>query len=416
VQRRIVPAAAALALALTGASAGRHEEDPRFDGEYSLWARWQGDSLAVSWITVPPSAGMLKVTVDGRTRLDVKTSVDSGHTAVLADAKGDAVVLTYGRADGTGMQSTTIHKPEDGKARVIWPAADSIVVVSDIHGEFDRLIRVLRNASLIGPGLEWTGGHRNLVVVGDVFDRGADATRILWFLYQLEPQAQHAGGRLHMMLGNHEIMVMTGDLRYVSAKESEIARLYHTTYDRLFDPRNSVLGEWLLEKPALLRIGDILFAHGGVSAEYAAWTLKQYEDSLSSFSREELFARWADTTFIAPVDSAGLARRDDFFWGPRSVFWFRDYVQSDTLGAELDAVLTHFGAKIAVVGHTPQPTITERYGGRLIAVNTFPFINEALLLVRQRDGWARYRIRETGRPEPIEPAVDRDGTIPASRS
>lgn len=406
--RRVIPVVAVVALALTGISAGFNEDGARFDGarfdgEYGLWARWRGDSLAVSWITVPPSPGMLKVTTDGRTRVETTMPVDSEHTGVFADPHANALVLTYGRADGTGAHTTTIRKRRDGKPRVSWPAVDSIVVVSDIHGEFDRLIRVLRNAKLIGADLAWTGGRRNLVVVGDVFDRGADATRILWFLYQLEPRAERAGGRLHMVLGNHEIMVMTGDLRYVSAKESAIARLHGTTYDRLFDPRSSVLGQWLLEKPALLRIGDVLFAHGGVSADYAGWTLTQYEDTLSAYSNEDLFARWGDTTFVAPVDSAGLARRDAFFWGPRSVFWYRDWVQADTLAADLDAVLARFGAKLAIVGHTPQPTITERYGGKLIAVNTFPFINEALLLVRQRDGWSRFRIRETGPPEPMEP-------------
>jgi hypothetical protein len=241
------------------------------------------------------------------------------------------------------------------------------------------------------------------VIAGDVFDRGPDAIRAIWFLYGLEPQAERAGGRLHMVLGNHEIMVMTGDLRYLSAKDSAIARRYGTTFDAMFDPHKSVIGRWLAHKPALIRIGDILFAHGGVSTDYMGWTLSAYQDSLAVFTNEELFTRWADTTFVTTVDSVGLARRNEFFWGERSVFWYRDYVLSDSTAADLAAVLKRFGATLAVVGHTPMTTgITQRFGGRLIDVNTFPFVSQALLLARTRSGLQRFRIGENGPPERIE--------------
>ncbi len=391
-------AAVALCLA-AGGPAAEQDAVGRLDGEYGLWVRRQGDSLAVSWITNRPVAGFLDVSTGGRVRLHTTTAPDSEHTVVFRDPGARPLTLHYGEApDSAGGWWTTIRQ-DAGKPRVSWPAADSIYVVSDIHGEFDRLVRVLRNAGLVGDSLEWTGGRRQLVVVGDVFDRGADATRALWLLYQLEAQAESAGGRLHMVLGNHEIMIMLGDLRYVSPKEKEIARRHHIGYDRLYDPRLSVLGRWLITRPALLRIGDVLFAHGGVSTDYAAWTLDSYEDTLAAYTREDLFYRWTDSTYAVPLDSAAVERRNDFFWGPRSVFWYRDYAQGDSLRDALSAVLQRFDARLLVIGHTPLSTITPRYNGALIDVNTFPFVQEALLLVRNGKAWNRFRIRESGFPE-----------------
>jgi hypothetical protein len=232
-----------------------------------------------------------------------------------------------------------------------------------------------------------------------VVDRGPDATRALWFLYGLEAQAERAGGRVHVMVGNHELMVMSGDLRYVAPKEQTLAALHGVSYPVLFDPARSVLGRWVVSRPAVMRIGDVLFAHGGISAKYMGWSVNQIQDSLAAFTNEELFVRWADSTYAVPLDSASYHRRYDFFWDERSIFWYRGYVHSDSSVAELTTVLQRFGAALHVVGHTPIPGVQSRYDGRLIDVNTLPFVTEALLLVRRGRDWDRFRIRESGAPE-----------------
>lgn len=87
--------------------------------------------------------------------------------------------------------------------------------------------------------------------------RGADATRVLWLLCRLEREAKGAGGGVDFLLGNHEVMVMLGDLRYVGPKELAIAEAHGIGYDRLFDVRRSILGSWLESKPAAIPIGDL---------------------------------------------------------------------------------------------------------------------------------------------------------------
>jgi hypothetical protein len=310
----------------------------------------------------------------------------------------------YGSGDGSAVHETVIRPdPGDRRPRLDWPAPDSLVVISDIHGEFDRMTAVLRNAGILDADGRWAGGSKQLVIVGDVFDRGPHSTRSLWFLYGLEPQAEAAGGRMHLVLGNHELMVMLGDLRYLSAADSTIARLHGTTFDRLYHPSESVIGRWLVAHPGVIRVGDVLFAHGGVSTDYAGWGLEAVGDTLFAFTHEELFNRWTDSTYVAPMDSATFARRWDFMWGSRSVFWYRGYARTDSLAAQLDSILDRFDARTHIVGHTPDSTIIQSYGGRFVTVNTVPFAAEALLLVREDNGWARYRVRETGPPEPLEP-------------
>jgi hypothetical protein len=368
-------------------------------------AVWRNhDTLAVAWLTDGERAGRLEVFAGDRSIVTASTPADTAHRATFTAPPGSSLRLVYGSGDGSAVHETVIRPdPGDRKPRLDWPATDSLVAISDIHGEFERMTAVLRNAGMLDADDRWAGGSKQLVIVGDVFDRGAHSTRTLWFLYGLEPQAEAAGGRVHLVLGNHELMVMLGDLRYLSAADSTIARLHGTTFDRLYHPSESVIGRWLVAHPGVIRIGDLLFAHGGVSTDYAGWSLDAFGDTLFAYTHEELFNRWTDSTYIAPMDSATFARRWDFMWGSRSVFWYRGYARSDSLSAQLDSVLDRFDARTHIVGHTPDSTIIQSYGGRFITVNTVPFAAEALLLVREDSGWARYRVRETGPPEALEP-------------
>ena len=310
--------------------------------------------------------------------------------------------------------------------RLYLAAVDSLYVVGDVHGEFDRLLRLLRSAGLVDAGERWTGGTAHLVLLGDVFDRGPDVTRALWFLYGLEAEAREAGGRVHLVLGNHEIMVLTRDLRYVSRKERSLADLRSTTYTRLFDLRRSVLGQWLAARPAVLRIGPVLLAHGGLAPPYADASVGALDDTLAAYVSGDVFRHWSDSTVEAtPVDSAALARRIDFFFGEESVFWHRGYVEgatglsygsppsaadgprppaddsaagarADSLSDLLGRVLRRHDSRLHVVAHTPLPRIQQGFGGRLIGVDLRRAASEMLLLVRDGEAYRRYRLEEEG--------------------
>ena len=397
----LVPALAIL-FAGPGVNHGTRAE-ARFHGEYGLWVRQDGNQMHVQWITREPRPGFLTVLAGNQVRHQLTTEAGPVHRASFAAPRSGPVVLRYGATgDPQDQHETTLYPGADTRrARPVFNNVDSVFVVGDVHGEFDNLTQLLRNGGVIDDKLRWAGGRAHLVLLGDLMDRGPDVNRVLWFLYGLEKQAERAGGRVHVVLGNHEIMVFLNDLRYVAPKEQKLAALHGVTYSRLFDIRNTVLGRWLASKPAVIRINDALFAHGGVAPTQRQYSVETLDDSLAAFTREELFYRWADSTATIKIDSVSLARREGFFWGDNSVFWYRGYVQSDTLGNALDQVLRNFRSRVHVVAHTSVPQVQERYNGRLIAVSPPRAASEMLLLTYSKAGNKRYRYGLNRPPTPL---------------
>lgn len=390
---RIALSGCALSGALIAAAAPR--QDARVDGEYGLSVRFAGDSLVVQWLTSAEVPGSLRV--ESGSRVDSFTTPGArAHRVALPRPRRDSVMLQYGSTvHGSNVRTPVFLNPPRRPPATV-PAADSIYVVGDTHGDFDTLVAGLQRAGLIDRGLHWTGGRKHLVFAGDLTDRGPDVTRLLWFVYALERAAARRGGRVHVVLGNHETMVMLGDLRYVHQKEQQLAQLHGIGYYRIFDPRHSILGRWLVSKPALIRIGRVAITHGGVTPEYAHGGVRSLDETLARYTGEDLFYYWADTTAVIPIDSASYVARENFFWSSRSVFWHRAYVQSDTTTAELVTALDQLDADVLVVGHTAVPVISALHDGRLLAVHTARHGGELLLLVRDRNTMRRYRITESG--------------------
>jgi hypothetical protein len=249
------------------------------------------------------------------------------------------------------------------------PAASSLIVlaktplfvVADTHGEFASFARMLETHRVVDARLRWSFGRGHLVILGDVFDRGPNHTEILWLLYQLEAEAAKAGGGVQLVLGNHETMVMMGDLRYLHPKYVETARIFGVEYYRLFDAQ-SVLGQWLRSKPAVLRINRQLFLHAGISR-----ALVEHKLTLAAINttiRKTLAGSLTDPE----RDLAGFLMTTD---GP---LWYRGFFaeQKDFTTAtstDVDAALKHFDVDRIFVGHTIVPTVTPLFDGRVVALN-----------------------------------------------
>ncbi len=119
-----------------------------------------------------------------------------------------------------------------------------IMVIGDIHGGYDSLLVFLQGNGIIDPGLNWTWGMGHLVFLGDIFDRGDKVTEALWLLYRRIGQATEAGGAVHLILGNHEIMVMNHNDTYVADKYLLMADKLNLSYAGLYS-KQTILGQWL---------------------------------------------------------------------------------------------------------------------------------------------------------------------------
>ena len=157
----------------------------------------------------------------------------------------------------------TIYHPEES----IFENVEHIAALSDLHGQYDLTVELLQRNDIIDEQLNWTFGKGHLVVNGDIFDRGDKVNELLWMFYDLEKQAKKKGGRLHYVLGNHELMILRNDVRYVHRKYRLTGSLMKSNYDALYG-ENTVIGRWLRSKPTFVKINDILFVHAGISQSF----------------------------------------------------------------------------------------------------------------------------------------------------
>lgn len=187
-----------------------------------------------------------------------------------------------------------------------WENIERVVAIGDVHGQWEALRGNLVGSDIIDADGRWIAGKTHLIITGDFLDRGADERRIMDLLMQLQKQARSAGGRTHVLLGNHEVMNLVGDWRYVSAAGYEAfanmepgqdRRLARRAYaerlerqkktlavdERSFDAafpdgffgrkrafaRNGHYGKWLLKLPSVIIVNDVLYVHGGLTPELA---------------------------------------------------------------------------------------------------------------------------------------------------
>ena len=239
------------------------------------------------------------------------------------------------------------------------PALKKLVAVSDPHGQYDTLKALLSRHGVTDADGNWALGDGQLMMTGDVFDRGHQVTEIFWLLYALEQQAMAAGGRLHFLLGNHEYMVLRDDLRYVNGKYLRAAELLGTTYVALFDA-DTVLGDWLRSRDTVRQLGDMLFMHAGISPAFLAQGL-----SLPEINRRfrESIGLSKDALKADPVLS--LLHATD---GP---IWYRGYFLDEAMTQpQIDAITTKLGVNHIVVGHTSMPAVLALFDEKVIAIDS----------------------------------------------
>jgi hypothetical protein len=288
--------------------------------------------------------------------------VDAGAVRRIEPLKPGATLAIPGVGDLPAFQVKLRPAAKDDPDSVDTRVAP-LFVVADTHGEYEILAHELVKQRVLDAKLRWTFGRGHLVLLGDVFDRGPNQLEILWLLYGLEAEALKAGGGVHLLLGNHETMMFRGDLRYLNPKYSNsAAALGVASYPDLF-AADSVLGQWLRTKSAVLRIDGYLCLHGGISPALVSRKLSLAE--INGGIRAVLKGASTD------------AELDELLMKTDGPLWYRGYFDDQpgftrATDADIDRALAAFGAKRILIGHTIVPTITSLYGGKVIAVQVYP--------------------------------------------
>ena len=241
----------------------------------------------------------------------------------------------------------------------IYKKVDSICILSDVHGEYKTYTNLLKGMGVIDDNLNWDFGKGHLVVLGDIFDRGDMVTEILWHLFGLEKQAEKAGGMVHVILGNHELMVLSKDLRFINEKYVQVEEITGKRYFDLYS-ENSVLGKWIRSKPVAITINNIIFVHGGFSIEMV---------------RRNMTIREINQIFTDKIvgKDMNLIRKNEellFLIDAKGPVWYRGYFSDQDFSKNrLDSILNFYGKKYIIVGHTATDDIKPLFNNRIIGMD-----------------------------------------------
>ncbi len=275
------------------------------------------------------------------------------RTETAASAAKNTITLQV-NTDIPGKTFTVQLKQKLNNERSEYSGIKKMLVISDIEGNFEALRKLLQGNNVIDENFNWTYGKDHVVLIGDFVDRGTMVTEVLWFIYMLEEKAKAAGGYVHFILGNHEIMNMSNDLGYVNERYIHHAQLMNIPYIHLFG-KHAELGRWLATKNIAERIGKTLFTHGGISAymNMAAIPLKDLNDMARDY--------YTDTTYEYPDQRLHVIYSD---FGP---FWYRGYYKAPRAGiGQIDSTLRLYGVNQITTGHTIISTeIRSLYDGKL---------------------------------------------------
>ena len=232
-----------------------------------------------------------------------------------------------------------------------YPPAQRIVAIGDLHGDLIATRAALRLAGAIEEHDRWVGGTMVIVQTGDQLDRGDDELEILDLLDDLTAQAQIAGGAMHVLNGNHELMNVKQDLRYVTlggfldflptpvvdpgTVDPQV--VVEAVHERLKACRpGHPLAKRLLDRNVVTIVGDTVFVHGGVLPHVVTYGIERLNQETRAWIR-------ADRQYPPDI----LLAKD----GP---VWSRHY--SDEPDVEdcrlLREALDGLGARRMVVGHT----------------------------------------------------------------
>jgi len=355
--------------------------------------------VALSVVTDKPfnsvrQAGMEALQYDGPYVLYKNNQVfvkyifdDAGLKSVKIDSmplvQKDSLSVMVG-TDMPGKTFSVRLKKELETEKTEFPGVSKQFILSDIEGNFRAFRKLLQGNGVIDENFNWIFGDGHLVLTGDFFDRGDQVTEVLWLIYSLEEKAKAAGGYVHFVLGNHEIMNLSGDIRYVHPKYFEAASLVRENYMMLYN-ENSELGRWLRTKNIMERVGDILFMHGGISAATNRMAIPV--SSVSQMARPY----YADSTYIYSDP------RIDTLYSDIGPFWYRGYYMGSpkASSAQVDSTLSIYGVKHIATGHTViADTISVLFNGKVFNtdVHHVKGHSEALLL----EGGKYYRVNALG--------------------
>jgi hypothetical protein len=260
-------------------------------------------------------------------------------------------------------------QPEDRSYR--FPPAARLVAIGDVHGDVRAALGALRLGGAIDEAGKWIGGQLVVVQTGDQLDRGDDEPEILDLFERLRGEAKAAGGAFFALNGNHEVMNVQGDFRYVtedgfrdwSKRSAEVRR--GRSLERISSEQRGRAAAFLpggeaarrlAKQPVVVQVGENVFVHGGLLERHVNYGLARINHETR---------KWMEAEPGVPAPAILI--------GDSAPIWSREYSQGTPRldqCQELAKVLDRLSAKRLIVGHTVQPSgINSACGGKVFRID-----------------------------------------------
>ena len=257
--------------------------------------------------------------------------------------------------------------------KTIIDRVDRIIAIGDVHSDLNLVKKILQMSKVIDENDMWCGKNTYVVQVGDQIDSYRPSKKkikndevpndinVLIFFSNLHKQAYREGGAVISLLGNHELMNVLGDMRYVSHNNlssfDKNNNLNNGTNERikLFSVGNKYAKYMACTRFSAIIINDILFAHAGILPEFAKRLNMKSREDLEIFNN--IIKMW----LLGKVDTKEIKYMIN---NKKSPFWDRTYgiIKPNSNPNEclqyFDPMTTQY-LKIGymIIGHSPQSII-----------------------------------------------------------
>lgn len=243
------------------------------------------------------------------------------------------------------------------------------IAIGDIHGDGYALARILLDLHLMDANENWIGGKTHLIFLGDILDRGLSSRKALDLLIKIENNASNSGGLVTTVMGNHELMVVRGDLRYFARRDVKNYFDYAQNPDSLKGTiqnafsSNTKYGKWIDQLPTMISVGNTLFTHAGVESWIMDHKIEKMNLLVTNWLR---FFRG-----ILPEPPA----ETKWTIGATGPLWTRKIANGEIEPAVYSEWLEKAGFERVIVGHSITkervPVLkSEKYGEKLVMIDT----------------------------------------------
>ena len=289
---------------------------------------------------------------------------------ILGDRKEGFELQSQKVNRDTGLQLPVYYPPDKSEfnvpvdfqiqnEQVNYPEVNKIFAVSDMEGNFNTFRSILRSNQIVDDSFIWAFGDGHLVLLGDYVDKGYFVTQSLWFIYKLEREAEKAGGKVHYILGNHEINNLQGYFRSTPQKYWYTANILGLKRNEFYGA-GSYLGQWLASKNVVEKIGSFIFVHGGLHPDFAKHDLdlRQINEQIKKRYRTPYFNKKGEESLYHLLYST-----------KKSPSWYRGYFNEKLPQEEIDLLLKKYDATKIIAGHTTLPKVSYHYDKKIIGID-----------------------------------------------